>query len=216
MRISVDAVLFDIDGTLVDSTGAVERTWRQWGEAHGIDPEEILAVSHGRRSEDTIAMFLPEGQIDEAAAELEELELADLDGVAALPATAELLRALPPTRWAAVTSGGRRLMRARLEAAELPVPDVLVTAEDVTEGKPHPQGYLKAAAALGADPARCLVVEDAPAGIRAGLASGAAVLAVATSHGRTDLEGLGAAEVIDNLTFCTLETGPDGLVLRTP
>jgi sugar-phosphatase len=216
MRISVDAVLFDIDGTLVDSTGAVERTWRQWGEAHGIDPEEILAVSHGRRSEDTIAMFLPEDQIDEAAAELEELELADLDGVAALPATAELLSALPAGSWAAVTSGGRRLMRTRLEAANLPVPEVLVTADDVTAGKPDPQGYLKAAAALGADPARCLVVEDAPAGVRAGLASGAAVLAVATSHNRTDLEGLGAAEVIDNLTFCKLETGPDGLILRTP
>ncbi len=216
MRISVDAVLFDIDGTLVDSTGAVERTWRQWGEAHGIDPDEILAVSHGRRSEDTLAMFLPEDRVAEAAAELEELELADLAGVTALPATAELLSALPAERWAAVTSGGRLLMRTRLEAAGLSVPDVLVTAEDVTVGKPDPQGYLRAAAELGVDPARCLVVEDAPAGVAAGLAAGAAVLAVATSHHRVDLEGLGAAEVIDNLTFCTLEPGTDRLVLSTP
>ncbi|MFE1170737.1 HAD family hydrolase [Nocardiopsis sp. NPDC058789] len=216
MRISVDAVLFDIDGTLVDSTGAVERTWRLWGEAHGIDPEEILAVSHGRRSEDTVAMFLPEAQVAEATAELEELELADLDGVSALPAARELLSALPSPRWAAVTSGSRRLMRTRLEAAELPVPEVLVTADDVSEGKPHPQGYLRAAAALGFDPARCLVVEDAPAGVRAGLASGAAVLAVATSHSRTELEGIGATELIDNLTFCTLETTRGGLVLSTP
>lgn len=216
MRISVDAVLFDIDGTLVDSTGAVERTWRLWGEAHGIDPEEILAVSHGRRSEDTVAMFLPEAQVAEATAELEELELADLDGVTALPAARELLSALPSRRWAAVTSGSRRLMRTRLEAADLPVPEVLVTADDVTEGKPHPQGYLRAAAALGFDPARCLVVEDAPAGVRAGLACGAAVLAVATSHSRTDLEGLGATELVDNLTFCTLETTRGGLVLSTP
>lgn len=216
MRISVDAVLFDIDGTLVDSTGAVERTWRQWGEANGIDPDEILAVSHGRRSEDTIAMFLSEDRAAEAVAELEELELADLDGVAALPATHELLSVLPAARWAAVTSGSRRLMRTRLESAGLPVPEVLVTADDVTVGKPDPQGYLKAAAALGYDPARCLVVEDAPAGVRAGLASGGAVLAVATSHNRVDLEGLGATEVIDNLTFCSLETGPDGLILSTP
>lgn len=216
MRISVDAVLFDIDGTLVDSTGAVERTWRLWGEAHGIDPEEILAVSHGRRSEDTIAMFLPQDQVADAAAELEELELADLDGVTALPATRELLTALPTERWAAVTSGSRRLMRTRLEAAGLPAPEVLVTADDVTEGKPHPQGYLRAAAGLGFDPARCLVVEDAPAGVRAGLASGAAVLAVATSHSRTDLEGLGATELVDNLTFCTLETTRGELVLSTP
>lgn len=216
MRISVDAVLFDIDGTLVDSTGAVERTWRLWGEAHGIDPDEILAVSHGRRSEDTIAMFLPQDQVADATAELEELELADLDGVTALPATRELLTALPIERWAAVTSGSRRLMRTRLEAAGLPVPEVLVTADDVTEGKPHPQGYLRAAARLGFDPARCLVVEDAPAGVRAGLASGAAVLAVATSHSRTDLEGIGATELVDNLTFCTLETTRGELVLSTP
>lgn len=216
MRISVDAALFDIDGTLVDSTGAVERTWRQWGEANGIDPDEILAVSHGRRSEDTIAMFLPEDRAAEAVAELEELELADLDGVAALPATRELLSALPAARWAAVTSGSRRLMRARLESAGLPVPEVLVTADDVTVGKPDPQGYLKAAAELGYDPARCLVVEDAPIGVRAGLATGGAVLAVATSHNRVDLEGLGATEVIDNLTFCSLETGPDGLTVSTP
>ncbi|PWV52923.1 HAD family hydrolase [Nocardiopsis sp. L17-MgMaSL7] len=216
MRISVDAVLFDIDGTLVDSTGAVERTWRLWGEAHGIDPDEILAVSHGRRSEDTIAMFLPQDQVADATAELEELELADLDGVTALPATRELLTSLPVERWAAVTSGSRRLMRTRLEAAGLPVPEVLVTADDVTEGKPHPQGYLRAAARLGFDPARCLVVEDAPAGVRAGLASGAAVLAVATSHSRTDLEGIGATELVDNLTFCTLETTRGELVLSTP
>ncbi|WP_017545803.1 HAD family hydrolase [Nocardiopsis prasina] len=216
MRISVDAVLFDIDGTLVDSTGAVERTWRLWGEAHGIDPDEILAVSHGRRSEDTIAMFLPQDQVADATAELEELELADLDGVTALPATRELLTALPAERWAAVTSGSRRLMRTRLEAAGLPVPEVLVTADDVTEGKPHPQGYLRAAARLGFDPARCLVVEDAPAGVRAGLASGPAVLAVATSHSRTDLEGIGATELVDNLTFCTLETTRGELVLSTP
>ncbi|GAB3686971.1 HAD-IA family hydrolase [Nocardiopsis oceani] len=216
MRISVDAVLFDIDGTLVDSTGAVERTWRAWAEAHGTDPEEILKVSHGRRTEDTVAMFLPADRVDEATAELEELELGDLDGVAALPATAGLLSALPPERWAAVTSGPRRLMRTRLDAAGLPVPDVLVTAEDVTVGKPDPQGYLKAAAALGHDPARCLVVEDAPAGIRAGLAAGGPVLAVATSHYRADLEGLGATEVVDNLTFCTMETTPDGLIVSSP
>lgn len=217
MRISVDAVLFDIDGTLVDSTGAVERTWRLWAEAHGCDPEAILAVSHGRRSEDTVAMFLPADRIDEAVAELEELELDDLDGVAALPATVELLSALPADRWAAVTSGGRRLMRTRLETAGLPVPEVLITAGDVTEGKPDPQGYLKAAAELGYDPTRCLVVEDAPAGIRAGLAAGAQVLAVATSHDRADIEGLGATEVVDDLGFCTLETAPDGgLILNTP
>ncbi|MBR8740472.1 HAD family hydrolase [Nocardiopsis sp. MG754419] len=213
MRIATDAVLFDIDGTLVDSTPAVERTWRLWAEAHGVDPDAVLAVSHGRRSEDTIALFLPDDRVQDAADELEELELADVDGVVALPATGEFLGALPDHRWAAVTSGGRRLMRTRLATAGLPVPGVLVAAEDVSVGKPDPQGYLKAAAALGYAPERCLVVEDAPAGIRAGVASGATVLAVATSHERSALEGLGAVAVVDDLTSCALETTPDGAVL---
>lgn len=213
MRISTDAILFDIDGTLVDSTPVVEHTWRVWAEAHGVDPEAVLRVSHGRRSEDTIAMFLPAERIEAAADELEELELDGVDAVKALPATGELLKAMPADRWAAVTSGGRRLMCERLAAAGLPLPEVLVAAEDVSVGKPDPQGYLKAAAALGYDAERCLVIEDAPAGIRAGVASGATVLAVATSHEATALEGLGAVAVIDDLTACALEITPDGPVL---
>lgn len=210
MHINVDAILFDIDGTLVDSTPAVERTWRVWAEAHGVDPEAVLEVSHGRRSQDTIAMFLPSERVDAAVEELEELELAAVDGTLALPATGELLKTLPADRWAAVTSGGRRLMCERLAVAGLPVPDVLVAAEDVSVGKPDPQGYRMAAAALGHPPRRCLVVEDAPAGVRAGLAADATVLAVATSHERSALEGLGAAAVVDDLTACALRTTTEG------
>lgn len=212
MRISVDAVLFDIDGTLVDSTPVVERTWRLWAESYGVDPEAILEVSHGRRSEDTIALFLPAEEVEAAADALEELELGDVAGVTALPATVDLLGALPSERWAAVTSGTRLLMRERLSHAGLPIPEVLVAAEDVSVGKPDPQGYLKAAERLGHAPERCLVVEDAPAGIRAGVDSGATVLAVATSHDRAELEGLGAVAVIDDLTSCVLESTSDGPV----
>lgn len=182
MHFDVAAILFDIDGTLVDSTPAVERTWRVWADRRGLDAEAILRVCHGRRSEDTIADFLPEHEHEAAVSELEALELDDLQDVIALPMTRSLLPALPMHRWAAVTSGARALMQARLAAAGLPVPTVMVAAEDVTRGKPDPEGYLAAASALGVDPAMCLIVEDAPAGLAAARAAGAQVLAVATSH----------------------------------
>ncbi|MCI2420718.1 HAD family hydrolase [Saccharopolyspora sp. K220] len=211
MRFQAEAVLFDIDGTLVDSTGAVVRTWQRWAAKHGIDAEEILRVCHGRRTEDTVALFLPSEQCPAATAELEQLELTDLDDVIALPATQTLLQALPADRWAAVTSGSRSLMQARLATAGLPIPRVLVSADDVSVGKPDPEGYLKAAAALGYDIARCLVIEDAPAGIHAGQAAGASTLAVATTHNVSDLSAADA--VIHDLTACTLKPSSDGLLL---
>jgi sugar-phosphatase len=206
---SVEAVLFDIDGTLIDSTPAVERTWRSWATARGIDPATVLRVSHGRRTRDTLADFIPEAEIAEAVAELERMERGDLDDVVALPAAAELLALLPAGRWAAVTSGSRALMRDRLRAAGIPVPGVLVSAEDVGAGKPDPEGYLAAAARLGADPRRCLVVEDAPAGIGAGRAAGARVLAVATSHEPGQLTG--ADVVVEDLRSCAIVPEEGGL-----
>jgi sugar-phosphatase len=211
VRFDVEAILFDIDGTLVDSTGAVTRTWRDWAAKHGLDAEEILRVCHGRRTEDTVASFLPREQCSAAVAELEQLELADLDDVTALPAAQELLRTVPVDRWAAVTSGSRILMEARLAAAGLPVPGVLVSADDVSDGKPDPEGYLKAASALGFEITRCLVVEDAPAGVHAGVAAGAATLAVATSHTASELSSADA--VVLDLTACTVELVSNGVVL---
>ncbi|WP_076262049.1 HAD-IA family hydrolase [Intrasporangium flavum] len=211
MQLEVDAILFDIDGTLVDSTAAVERTWRAWAAAHDTDPEEILRVCHGRRSQDTIALFLPAEARAAAVEALERLELDDLADTVALPGAGPLLSGLEPGRWAAVTSGPRQLMQARLRAAGLPEPAVLVTAEDVAAGKPDPEGYLRAAAALGVDARRCLVVEDAPAGVEAGRAAGASVLAVATSH---DASVLGRAHaVVDDLSRCRVEPGPARLVV---
>jgi mannitol-1-/sugar-/sorbitol-6-phosphatase len=213
MRFRVDAILFDIDGTLVDSTAAVVRTWTTWATKHGIDADEVLRVCHGRRTEDTLGLFLPAGQHAAAVAELEQLELADLDDVRALPGAQTLLPRLPSDRWAAVTSGSRELMRTRLTAAGLPIPDVLVSAEAVEAGKPDPEGYLKAAAALGRDIRRCLVVEDAPAGIQAGQAAGARVLAVATSHAASELTSADA--VIPDLTACDVELTPDCVIVST-
>ncbi|WP_030439445.1 HAD family hydrolase [Actinoplanes subtropicus] len=213
MLFPVDAILFDIDGTLVDSTAAVIRTWQAWAAPRGIDAEEILRVCHGRRTEDTIAMFLPPAQQAAAVTELEQLELDDLNEIIALPATRSLLSRLPADRWAAVTSGSQRLMRARLTAAGLPIPRVLIAAEDVKAGKPDPEGYAAAAAALGHDIRRCLVVEDAPAGIEAGRAAGARVLAVATSHPASDLTT--ADTLVPDLTACRLEVTATGLLLST-
>ncbi|MEJ6549615.1 HAD-IA family hydrolase [Corynebacterium sp. USCH3] len=208
-RFTVAAILFDIDGTLVDSTPAVNRAWRAWAAEHDIDADEVLAVCHGRRSADTIADFLPADQVAAEAGRLEEKEAGDVDGVVALPGAAELLTSLPADMWAAVTSGSQALMRARLGAAGLPVPGNLIAAEDVTDGKPDPQGYRMAAEALGVDPADCLVIEDAPAGLGAGRAAGGRVLAVATSHPRDELEALGrnqAADlVLDALTDLAVE-----------
>ncbi|MFC3850911.1 HAD family hydrolase [Corynebacterium hansenii] len=189
--------LFDIDGTLVDSTPAVERAWRTWASENGVDGDEIMRVSHGRRTEDTLADFLPPEQVAPAYRRMEELEMSDLDSVVALPGAADLLESLPRDRWAAVTSGARELMRARLNAAGLPVPDVLITAEDVEQGKPDPTGYLLAAGRLGAEPSQCVVVEDAPAGLEAGTRAGCRVIAVATSHAPEQLAG---HEVIADLT----------------
>ncbi len=211
MQLEVDAILFDIDGTLVDSTAAVERTWRTWAAAHGADAEEILRVCHGRRSQDTIALFLPAAEQAAAVDELERLELDDLADTVALPGAVPLLSRLEPGRWAAVTSGPRALMQARLRAAGLPEPGVLVTAEDVSIGKPDPQGYLLAAAALGVDAGRCLVVEDAPAGVEAGRAAGAAVLAVATSHDAS-VRG-GADATVHDLTRFRVEPAGGRLVV---
>jgi len=211
MFFDVTAILFDIDGTLVDSTPVVERTWRTWAAKRGMDAEAILRVCHGRRSEDTIADLLPPSERDEAVAELAHMELTDLDDVTALPATTALLPTLPLDRWAAVTSGSQQLMRARLAAAGLPVPKVLIGAGDVRRGKPDPEGYLKAAAALGVDIRQCLVVEDAPAGLAAGRAAGARTLGVATSH---DADELTATAVIPDLTACEIKVVKGGLVVR--
>lgn len=181
-RIEVEAVLFDMDGTLVDSTSVVERIWRCWAARHGLDPDAILAVSHGRRGEETIAEFAPVGtDLARETEWMQEAELAERKGIVPVWGAAALLAALPPERTAVVTSASRELALVRLSLAGLPAPDVMITAEDVVRGKPDPEGYERAARRLGVAPGRCLVVEDAPAGLRAGQAAGARVLAVATT-----------------------------------
>jgi HAD superfamily hydrolase (TIGR01509 family) len=176
------AVISDLDGVLVDSGAAIERTWRMFAERHGLDPASVLAAGHGRRTVDLIRLVAPHLDATAEAAEIEQEEIENVDGLRPLPGAQELVASVPADRFAVVTSGTRALALARLRAAGLPVPKVLVTAEQVEAGKPDPAGYLRAAALLGVDPAECLVLEDAPAGVAAGLAAGMTVIAVLTTN----------------------------------
>lgn len=214
MDLHVQGILFDIDGTLVDSTRAVERSWRTWAQEYHVDADAVLLVCHGRRTEDVVAQFVSPQQRAAAVARELALEMADLDGVVALPGSRQVLDALPRGRWAAVTSGERLLMSARLEASGLPVPHTLVSAEDVSTGKPSPEGYLKAAAALGFQAQRCLVVEDSPAGISAGRAAGAQVLAVSTTHNAAEL--VSAHLVVTDLSCMSVEVTDCGIAVLMP
>jgi sugar-phosphatase len=177
--ITASALLFDMDGTLVDSTAVVERTWRTFARRHGLSAERILAVSHGRRTEDTVARFVPVGVDAEAEARrVIAEEVTDVEGIVAVPGARELLAALPEGAWALVTSAGRLLAEARMKAAGLSLPPVLISADDVVAGKPDPEGYLAAAERLGCPPKETVVFEDAEAGIRAARASGARTVVV--------------------------------------
>lgn len=174
-----DKVIFDMDGTLVDSHAVVERIWRKWALKHRVPLEEILAISHGRRTHEAIRHFASEGMdVDREARELEAEETGDVGDIGAVPGALELLRWLPDVDWAVVTSAGRELASRRLLAAGLPLPRLLVSADDVSIGKPHPQGYLLAAERMGAKGESCLVFEDAHAGILAAKAAGCDVVAI--------------------------------------
>jgi sugar-phosphatase len=167
------AVLFDLDGVLVDSDADVEAAWSAWAHGYGLSPAQVLAVVHGRRTADTVADFFAAGpDAVTALARIDELELTGVREAIAIEGATALTASLQPDRWAVVTSGRRELAGARLQAAGIwPVP-VLVAAEDVTAGKPAPDGYLRAAAALGVDPAVAIVIEDAVQGVRAARSAG--------------------------------------------
>ncbi|ALX04481.1 MULTISPECIES: HAD-IA family hydrolase [Aeromicrobium] len=183
-----DAYLFDMDGTLVDSTSVVERTWADFSRRHGLDVEEVLAYAHGRPTASTTAHFLEDADVaaDEAI-RLAALEEETVDGIVEVPGAAALVAGLPEDRWAVVTSAGRRLAERRLDAAGVPRPAVLVTADDVARPKPDPEGYLLAARLLGVPVDACVAFEDSEAGVRAAVASGARTVVVGTlsSHDGT-------------------------------
>ncbi len=210
LSIRCRGVLFDLDGVLVDSTPAVARAWAGWAREHGFEPDEVVKKAHGRPSITTIRELLPHADHAAEDREMERREIADVDGVIPLPGALELLRALPLERWAIVTSCTRALAHVRIGAAGLPKPRHLVTATDVKHGKPDPEPYLKGAQILGVPASECIVIEDAPAGIRAGKAAGARVLALRTTASDAELQQAGADWIVDDCAELSLNSSVAG------
>jgi mannitol-1-/sugar-/sorbitol-6-phosphatase len=211
--IRCSALLFDMDGVLIDSTPAVARVWHGWAVEHGFDPEKVVHMAHGRPSRTTIRELLPSADVELEDREVERREIADLDGVVLLPGALKLLNSLPPDRWTIATSCTRALAEVRLRAAGLPVPKDMITSSEVKIGKPDPEPYVKAAAKLGFAASDCIVIEDAPAGVRAGKAAGARVIAFLTTMICRDLEDGGADWIVRNCSDITASGARDGLQL---
>ena len=208
------ALLFDLDGVLIDSTPAVERVWHRWAVEHGFDPEKVVRMAHGRPSRTTIRDLLPNADIALEDREVERREIEDTEGVVPLPGACELLNLLPPERWTIATSCTRPLAEVRLRAAGLPIPHTMITSSDVKIGKPDPEPYLKAAAKLGFAASDCIVAEDAPAGVRSGKAAGARVIAFLTTMIERELQDAGADWLVQNCADIAAFSNGDGLQLR--
>ena len=182
------AVLLDLDGVLVDSTPCVTRVWTTWAKEQGLDPEYVVHVAHGQKAIETIRTVAPHVDFEREMKKVEQMELDDTDGLRRLPGASELLKALSAGRYTIVTSGTRRLAIMRLKIAGLPVPANMVTADDVANGKPHPEPYLAGAAAVGVAACDCLVFEDAPSGIHSAKAAGTQVIGISTTYSREQLD----------------------------
>jgi sugar-phosphatase len=207
-----DALLFDNDGTLLSSLDSVNRSWTTWAHEHGVTREQFARIEfHGRPAVEIVRDLLPAPRVPAAVARIEEIEVEDVPhgGVVPLPGTREFLRGLPADRWAVVTSASRRLAEARLAWVGL-TPATLIAADDITRGKPDPEPYLLAAKALGVDPARCLVLEDAPAGLRSGRAAGMRTVALATTHPAHELD---ADLVVPDLSALSAQVTPEGIAV---
>jgi sugar-phosphatase len=212
LQLECKGLLFDLDGVLVDSRDVVERTWRRWAARQQIDPEPLLRVAHGRRASDTLKEVYPGVAITEAVAWLDAAELDDVEGITAIPGAHRFLTTLPESAWAIVTSCSRALALRRLGAANLPVPRLLVTSDDVARGKPAPDGYRLGATKLGVEPSSCLVFEDAPAGIAAGRAAGCRVVGITTTHVAAQLHD--TAGIVADLTQVVVRAGTAGFEVQ--
>lgn len=201
-------MLFDMDGVLTDSMPAVARVWSGWAVEHGFDPDEVVRAAHGRPSLLTIRDYLPDSDHHAENREVERRELEDTEGIVPLPGAVELLSALPPERWAIVTSCTRPLAEVRLRAAGLPRPGLFITSSDVEHGKPAPDPYRLAAKKLGFTSADCVVVEDAPAGVVSGKAAGSRVIGIAAVFGEAELREKGADWIIENCAAISVVESP--------
>ncbi|MGD8475220.1 MAG: HAD-IA family hydrolase [Anaerolineae bacterium] len=197
-ELACDALLFDLDGVLIDSTSCIVRHWATWAGQHGLDVSEVMQVAHGLRTIETMRLVAPHLDVEAEAERHAAREIADTDGIVAIEGALKLLSALSGKAWAVVTSGGTELATARLRRAGLPVPPILVTADDVLHGKPAPDPYLLGAERLGVVVAQCVVVEDAPAGLQSARAAGMRAIGVASTHSREELHR--ATVIVDRLS----------------
>jgi sugar-phosphatase len=207
-------ILFDMDGILISSLGSVERSWTKWALMRGVDPAYACRIAHGCRAIETVARLRPDLDSEAELRVIEEIEIADGEGLSVLPGVMDLLASLPAERWTVVTSATERLARERLAASGIPVPARIITAESVKLGKPNPAPYLAGAELLGFAPEECVVVEDSESGAKAGRAAGCTVVATTFSH---SVESLAAAHyLVEDLTGvgATAVDGGEGLELR--
>jgi mannitol-1-/sugar-/sorbitol-6-phosphatase len=214
IRVQCGALLFDLDGVLIDSTPAVARVWRRWAVERGFNPDEVVARAHGRPSLATVREYLPSANLEAENKEVERREIADLEGVVPLPGALDLLASLPADRWTIVTSCTRRLAEVRITAAGLPLPAKMITSSDINNGKPDPEPYLKGASVLGFSAADCIVLEDVPAGVRAGKAAGAKVVAFPSTVSGAKLQEAGADWVLRNCADVRLLCSNRGLAIE--
>ena len=212
VEIRCQGVLFDMDGILISSLGSVERSWTKWAQMRGVEPAYAIRIAHGCRAIETLAKLRPDLDSEAELKIIEDIEIEDNEGLSVLPGVLQLLRALPRDRWTVVTSATERLARVRLATGGIPVPEQVVTANQVTRGKPHPEPFRAGAALLGFKPEECVVFEDSSSGAQAGRAAGCTVVATTFSH---PIESLDAAHyLVKDVTGVTVEREGDGLVLR--
>jgi len=204
-------ILFDMDGILISSLGSVERSWTKWSNMRGLDPAYVLSVIHGRRAIESAAELRPDLDADAELKLLEEIECSDGEGIEILPGVQQLLAALPPHRWTVVTSATEKLARTRLAMIGLPVPERIITASSVPQGKPHPMPYLEGAKILGFPPEECVVIEDSYSGVKAGEAAGCTVIGTTFSH--TPEELAAANYLVHDLTGIEVTQTDSGLEL---
>ena len=210
--VETKGILFDMDGVLISSIGSVIRCWRRWAEIYGVPNAETYDVPHGTRAIDIVKMLRPDIDPEEGMRVIEDMEIEDVGDLVVLPGVKTLLASLPVERWAIVTSATQRLLLGRLSAAGLPVPERLISGDMVERGKPDPEPYRRGAALLGLRPEECVVVEDAPSGVGAGVAAGCRVLGVLGTHTQAELQQ--ATWVVKSLEDLTVTTTEDGLELR--
>jgi sugar-phosphatase len=212
--VSTKAILFDMDGVLISSIGSVVRCWRRWAEIYNVPGAENYDVPHGTRAIDIVKMLRPDIDPQEGLKVIEDMEIEDVAEMKVLPGVRVLLQSLPPERWAIVTSATRRLLLGRLNAAELPVPTRVITGDMVERGKPDPEPYIRGAELLGLRPEECIVIEDAPSGVGAGIAAKCRVLAVLGTHSAEQLHK--ADWIVASLEDLKVTQVADGLELRFP